>query len=294
MCAYINRPKTLLGVVERESGETGTLPKQSAKISFPSCPFLFLRNHSTPAVTTNRGDNIFVNKTGVYYVTKNGLELLPAVKLPTKQAEKALRRNESTPHLDTPTNDLPHLVNGPLGPGGSGGIGDKFMAASLSNPSPSRAPVLLRGLQGDGGEKSQEEDEPLVNSMLVVDSLIETVQVSPPNVAVFGRLLGERQERRRQRRLGSFSSSSSLSLSSSSSGLKPLLGMLASPQDMIEAFKGAYQEKEGEEVKEKELWPEYIYAKKRNTKCFLCGLQPLPSSSHVNPSDDRTCWGWDG
>jgi hypothetical protein len=154
--------------------------------------------------------------------------------------------------------------------------------------------VLLRGLQGDGGEKGQEEDEPLVNSILVVDSLIETVQASPPNVAVFGRLLGERQERRRQRRLGS---SSSPSFSSSSSGLKPLLGMLASPQDMIEAFKGAYQEKEeeeDEEAKEKEFWPEYIYAKKRNTKCFLCGLQPLPSSSHVNPADDRTCWGWLG
>jgi hypothetical protein len=247
-------------------------------------------------VTPNRGDNIFVNKTGVFYVTKNGLELLPPVKPPTKQAEKALRRNESTPHLDTPAEDLPHLVNGPIGPGGSGGIGDEFMAASLSNPSPSPAPVLLRGLQGDGGEKSEEEDELLVNSILVVDSLIETVKASPPNVAVFGRLLGERQEKRRQRRLGS-SSSSSPSFSSLSSGLKPLLGMLASPQDMIEAFKGAYREKAGEEdeeAKDEKFWPEYIYAKKRNTKCFLCGLQPLPSSSHVNPDDDRTCLdsGW--
>lgn len=224
-----------------------------------------------------------MNKTGVYYVTKNGLELLPAVKPPTKQAEKALRRNESTPHLNTPIEDLPHLVNGPLGPGGSGGIGDEFMAVSVPNPSPSPAPVLLRALLADGGGGSKEEDEKLVNSILVVDSAIETVKANPPNTAIFGRLLGER----RQRRLGS-----TTSFSSSSSGLKPLLGMLASPKDMVEAFKGAYQAGDGEhEEKPKEVWPEYIYAKKRNTKCFLCGLQPLPSSSHVNPNDDRTCWG---
>ena len=261
-----------------------------AKCSSPLHPFLFLRDHSTPAVTPNRGDNIFVNRTGVFYVTKNGIELLPAVKPPTKQAEKALRRNESTPHLDTPAGELPHLVNGPIGPGGSGGTGDEFMAASLPNPSPGPAPVLLRGLGNYDGEKSEEEDEQLVNSILVVDSAIVTVKASPPAAAVFRRLLDERQERRRLRRLdfsssSSSSSSSSPSFSSSSFGL---LGMLASPQDMIEAFKGAYQEKAGKEDEEaKEFWPEYIYAKKRNTKCFLCGLQPLPSSSHVNPNDDR-------
>lgn len=234
-----------------------------------------------------------MNKTGVFYVTKDGLELLPAVKPPTKQAEKALRRNESTPHRDTPTGELPHLVNGPLGPGGSGRIGDEFMAASLPKSSPSPAPILAQDLQGNDGEKSGEEYEPLMNSILVVDSAIETTKARPPNMAVFRRLLGERQERRRSRRLGSSLSSSS-PLSSSSSGLKPLLGMLASPEDVIEAFKGAYQERADEgdkEAKEKEFWPEYIYAKKRNTKCFLCGLQPLPSSSHVNPDNDRKCLG---
>lgn len=33
-----------------------------------------------------------------------------------------------------------------------------------------------------------------------------------------------------------------------------------------------------------ERWPEYVFAGGENTKCFLCGLAPLPSASHVNPN----------
>lgn len=29
-------------------------------------------------------------------------------------------------------------------------------------------------------------------------------------------------------------------------------------------------------------WPEYVYVG-NNTKCFLCGMAPYPSSSHINP-----------
>ena len=29
-------------------------------------------------------------------------------------------------------------------------------------------------------------------------------------------------------------------------------------------------------------WPEYVYVG-NNTKCFICGMAPYPSSSHVNP-----------
>jgi hypothetical protein len=67
--------------------------------------------------------------------------------------------------------------------------------------------------------------------------------------------------------------------------MKPLLAAFASPQDLMNAYQGATEE---QEQKEKEYWPEYIYAKKRDTKCFLCGVSPLPTSQHINPNDDRT------
>ncbi len=204
---------------------------------------------STPAVTTNRGDNIFVNKTGVYYVTKDGLTLLPSVAAPTKQQQK--RNQTSVPHAE-----LPHLVTGPLGPGGSGRMGDEFMAVSV----PSSAPAVHPR-----------------NSFVVVDSAMESVKAQPPNAGIFKHLFTERRqqrERRNRRRLAS----------------SPLQGMLAkwaSPVDIVDAFRDAYSEDEAE-AKPKEYWPEYVYARRKDTNCFLCGLQPLPSSAHVNPDGDGT------
>jgi len=34
----------------------------------------------------------------------------------------------------------------------------------------------------------------------------------------------------------------------------------------------------------KEIWPELVWAQGQDTQCFLCGVSPLPSSSHIGPN----------
>lgn len=60
----------------------------------------------------------------------------------------------------------------------------------------------------------------------------------------------------------------------------------ASPRDVVAAFKAAFH-LEWEEQGGDSYWPEYVYARGGDTDCLLCGLQPLPSSSHLSP--DNTC-----
>lgn len=188
---------------------------------------------------------------------------------PTKQAAKASRRNESVPHVGVPVGQLPHTVTGPIGPGGSGGLGDQFMAASVPTPAPS--------------------------AVSVVDSAIETRKIARPNSRRFRALLVEEQERRRCLSAGSgaVGAGGGWSSSLSSSPMRRLATRDVSPRDVVAAFKAAFHVggEQGAEEQEEEggdyYWPEYIYSPGADTDCFLCGVRPLPSSSHLAPDGTR-------
>lgn len=204
-----------------------------------------------------------------YLNTPGDKILLPPVAPTKKQAEKAAKGNESVPHVGVPVHELPHEVVGPIGHGGSGGSpgGDKFMAASIPNG-------------------------PRKNAILVTDSIQETRKIARPDSRRFQRHLARRTERRR------------LALAATgahpSSAMQRPLSRDAPAADVVAAFKAAFHfesrqgggaggDKRGlaGEGEEYEYWPEYIYTPGADTECLLCGLQPLPSSSHVAPDGTR-------
>jgi len=211
---------------------------------------------------TNRGGSIYVNKTGVYAVSKegtprlcrrhlyrtpfrnvlthphshlpqtthtDGLVLLPPVKPPTKQAEKMQRRNETVPHVGVPIEDLPHEIDTPGA--GNSGPDDPFMHASLPTaddddenaPAPAPSPWLARW-------------STTPTSILVIDSRLESVKAPPPKVALFQKAL-RRQRRLRERRLAASAFPGAARV------LQPVLGKW-SPMDVVEAFKASGQARE--------------------------------------------------